>query len=110
MHDDTTLLTIGEPAERTGMTVKLVRHWSDMGCPADRPHPGRLPALRRRGRRTAAAGADPARYWQVMCVISRHPVRPSIAAAGRWLLAALRSDLKREYADDFGHLDEQYCR
>ncbi|MGW4642944.1 TIGR03086 family metal-binding protein [Sphaerisporangium sp. NPDC004334] len=38
--------------------------------------------------------ADPRleRYWQLMCVINGLPVRPSIAAAGRWLTTALRTN------------------
>ncbi|MDI3406953.1 TIGR03086 family metal-binding protein [Streptomyces cavernicola] len=31
------------------------------------------------------------RYWQLLCVINGLPVRPSMAAAGRWLTAALRA-------------------
>ncbi|WP_405148497.1 TIGR03086 family metal-binding protein [Sphaerisporangium sp. NBC_01403] len=41
MHDDTVLLSIGELAERTGMSVKLIRHWSDIGVV---PPAGRTPA------------------------------------------------------------------
>ncbi|TLS42111.1 TIGR03086 family protein [Streptomyces montanus] len=29
--EDTALLSIGEAAERTGLSVKLIRHWSDVG-------------------------------------------------------------------------------
>ncbi|MFC6086218.1 TIGR03086 family metal-binding protein [Sphaerisporangium aureirubrum] len=38
--------------------------------------------------------ADPRaeRYWQLMCVINGWPVRPSMAAAGQWLMTALRSN------------------
>ncbi|MDX3549404.1 TIGR03086 family metal-binding protein [Streptomyces europaeiscabiei] len=31
------------------------------------------------------------RYWQLLCVINGHPVRPSMAAAGQWLTTALRA-------------------
>jgi DNA-binding transcriptional MerR regulator len=39
--DDTPLLSIGELAERTGLSVKLIRHWSDIGVV---PPTGRTPA------------------------------------------------------------------
>ncbi|UUU26891.1 TIGR03086 family metal-binding protein [Streptomyces sp. DSM 40750] len=32
------------------------------------------------------------RYWQLLCVIGGRPVRPSMAAAGRWLTTALRAN------------------
>jgi uncharacterized protein (TIGR03086 family) len=40
--DDTVLLSIGELAERTGSSVKLIRHWSDIGVvpPTDRTRAG----------------------------------------------------------------------
>ena len=42
VHDDgAALLTIGELAERTGLSVKLIRHWSDIGVV---PPAGRTPA------------------------------------------------------------------
>ncbi|WP_326761694.1 TIGR03086 family metal-binding protein [Streptomyces phaeochromogenes] len=31
------------------------------------------------------------RYWQLLCIINGRPVRPSMAAAGRWLTTALRA-------------------
>lgn len=31
------------------------------------------------------------RYWQLLCIINGWPVRPSMAAAGRWLTTALRT-------------------
>ncbi|MGW0841723.1 TIGR03086 family metal-binding protein [Streptomyces sp. NPDC002787] len=31
------------------------------------------------------------RYWHLLCVINGRPVRPSMAAAGRWLTTALRA-------------------
>ncbi|GLW09783.1 hypothetical protein Misp01_49120 [Microtetraspora sp. NBRC 13810] len=43
MHgDDTALLSIGELARRTGLSVKLIRHWSDIGVvpPAGRTEAG----------------------------------------------------------------------
>ncbi|MCC9307494.1 MerR family transcriptional regulator [Kitasatospora sp. RB6PN24] len=42
MPDDTTLLTIGELARLTGLTVKTIRYWSDEGLvpPADRTPAG----------------------------------------------------------------------
>ncbi|WP_344617237.1 TIGR03086 family metal-binding protein [Dactylosporangium salmoneum] len=38
--------------------------------------------------------ADPRaeRYWQLLCVINGWPVRPSLAAAGQWLMTALRAN------------------
>ncbi|MEU8272349.1 TIGR03086 family metal-binding protein [Sphaerisporangium sp. NPDC049002] len=39
-----------------------------------------------------AADAGAERYWQLMCVINGLPVRPSIAAAGQWLITALRTN------------------
>ncbi len=39
--DDTSLLGIGELADRTGLSVKLIRHWSDIGVV---PPAGRTPA------------------------------------------------------------------
>ncbi|MFC4536037.1 TIGR03086 family metal-binding protein [Sphaerisporangium dianthi] len=39
-----------------------------------------------------AADARLERYWQLMCVINDRPVRPSMAAAGRWLTTALRAN------------------
>ncbi|MEO3807537.1 TIGR03086 family metal-binding protein [Sphaerisporangium sp. B11E5] len=39
-----------------------------------------------------AADTRVERYWQLMCVITGRPVRPSMAAAGRWLTTALRSN------------------
>jgi uncharacterized protein (TIGR03086 family) len=40
--DDTTLLSIGDLAKRTGLSVKLIRHWSDIGVvpPTDRTSTG----------------------------------------------------------------------
>jgi DNA-binding transcriptional MerR regulator len=40
--EETSLLGIGELAERTGLSVKLIRHWSDIGVvpPAGRPAAG----------------------------------------------------------------------
>ncbi|MFD9438432.1 TIGR03086 family metal-binding protein [Streptomyces sp. NPDC060006] len=32
------------------------------------------------------------RYWQLLCIINGWPVRPSMAAAGRWLTTALRAN------------------
>lgn len=32
------------------------------------------------------------RYWQLLCVINGRPVRPTIAATGRWLTTALRAN------------------
>ncbi len=32
------------------------------------------------------------RYWQLMCVINGSPVRPCMAAAGEWLVTALRAN------------------
>lgn len=32
------------------------------------------------------------RYWQLLCIINGRPVRPSMAAAGRWLTTALRAN------------------
>ena len=58
--DETSLLGIGEPAERTGLSVKLIRHWSDIGVV---PPVGRTAAGYRRYDRTGrgpdrgAAGA-----------------------------------------------------
>ncbi|MEV6420357.1 TIGR03086 family metal-binding protein [Streptomyces sp. NPDC051662] len=42
MHSEPLLLSIGAVAERTGLPVKLVRHWSDLGIapPADRTEAG----------------------------------------------------------------------
>ncbi|MEV4139292.1 TIGR03086 family metal-binding protein [Dactylosporangium sp. NPDC049742] len=39
-----------------------------------------------------AADAGVERYWQLLCVINGWPVRPSIAAPGRWLTTALRAN------------------
>ncbi|MER7276307.1 TIGR03086 family metal-binding protein [Dactylosporangium sp. NPDC000244] len=38
--------------------------------------------------------ADPRaeRYWQLLCIINGWPVRPSLAAAGQWLMTALRAN------------------
>ncbi|TJZ50411.1 TIGR03086 family protein [Streptomyces piniterrae] len=38
--------------------------------------------------------ADPhvERYWQLLCVINGRPVRPSMVAAGQWLMTALRAN------------------
>ncbi|MEU8915348.1 TIGR03086 family metal-binding protein [Streptomyces nigrescens] len=32
------------------------------------------------------------RYWQLLCLINGQPVRPSMAAAGEWLMTALRTN------------------
>jgi uncharacterized protein (TIGR03086 family) len=32
------------------------------------------------------------RYWQLLCIINGLPVRPSLAAAGDWLITALRTN------------------
>ncbi|MFJ9029846.1 TIGR03086 family metal-binding protein [Streptomyces sp. NPDC102274] len=39
-----------------------------------------------------AAEARAERYWQLVCVISGRPVRPSLAPAGAWLMTALRTN------------------
>ncbi|MBB6439518.1 hypothetical protein [Streptomyces candidus] len=32
------------------------------------------------------------RYWQLLCLINGWPVRPSMAAAGEWLMTALSTN------------------
>ncbi|MEV8512257.1 MerR family transcriptional regulator [Dactylosporangium sp. NPDC051484] len=39
-----------------------------------------------------AADARAERYWQLVCIISGKPAPPSIAAAGQWLVVALRAN------------------
>ncbi|GAA2601230.1 MerR family transcriptional regulator [Dactylosporangium fulvum] len=39
-----------------------------------------------------AADARAERYWQLVCIINGMPAPPSSAAAGRWLVAALRAN------------------
>ncbi|MFI0980785.1 TIGR03086 family metal-binding protein [Streptomyces sp. NPDC021093] len=40
----------------------------------------------------AASQPHVERYWQLLCVINGRPAPPSLAAAGRWLRAALRAN------------------
>ncbi|MFC0627112.1 TIGR03086 family metal-binding protein [Kribbella deserti] len=54
-----------------------------------------------------AADQKVERYWQLLCVINGWPVRPSMAAAGAWLLAALRAN--PEPGARAARLDELYA-
>lgn len=69
MPDDTILLTIGELARLTGLTVKTIRYWSDEGLvpPTDRTPP-------------ATGSTVPTRCcawaWSVRCATSTWTSRP----------------------------------
>ncbi|UQA93419.1 TIGR03086 family metal-binding protein [Streptomyces halobius] len=39
-----------------------------------------------------ASDARVERYWQLLCIINGRPARPSLAAAGDWLMTALRTN------------------
>ncbi|MGI5241963.1 TIGR03086 family metal-binding protein [Dactylosporangium sp. CA-139066] len=103
--------------EVTDFWVQRVTGAIDAGVPADSPAADSIVAeivgawlpmqegsdLRRGGDGEDARGrlleqleiaADPRaeRYWQLLCIINGWPVRPSLAAAGEWLMTALRAN------------------
>jgi hypothetical protein len=100
-----TLLTIGELAERTGLSVRTIRFYSDSGVvpPAGRTDAGyRLygpdapatdwsAAAALAERFAAGTDARAERYWQLLALINGWPPVPTTVPAWEWLIAALRA-------------------
>lgn len=95
MDDDGALFTIGQLSQRSGLPVRTIRYWSDIGVlpPASRTGTGRRLYDRGSAARLelVATDARAERYWQLLGIINGWPPFPAHVPAFEWMIEALRA-------------------